>query len=154
MRLKRDCSRSLCLQSLVCNAGLSLSLLQQRLTPTLLPPRISLWISRRQYPTAVPSFTNICKPAPAARMVPSRCPRSSCFSCCHLRRESTHEQPSREPPEKSHYTKALKIINSPGPDIYPASPALPSSVGAGPPSHHAESPEAHASYPPPESPAS
>jgi hypothetical protein len=53
-----------------------------------------------------------------------------------------------------HYTKALKILNSPAPDIYPASPALPSSVGADPQSHHAESPEAHASYPPPEFPAS
>jgi hypothetical protein len=110
--------------------GLSLSLLQQRLTPKLLPPRISLWISRRQHPTPVPSFTNIRKPRPRSgwfrsnatvafifRRYPerserplicsssSRCPRSSCFSCCHPRRKSTHKQPSREPPEKSHYTR-------------------------------------------------
>ena len=42
--------------------GLSPSLLQQRLTPTLLPPRISLWISRRHHPTPFPSFPNIRKP--------------------------------------------------------------------------------------------
>jgi hypothetical protein len=44
-----------------CNAGLSLSLLQQRLTLTLLPPQTSLWISHCRHPLPFhpsPTFVN------------------------------------------------------------------------------------------------
>jgi hypothetical protein len=146
--------KSLCLESLACNAGLSLSLLQQRLRPTLLPPRISLWISHRQHPTSVPYFTNIRKPPPqpgwfrssaTVAIVFRRHPERTegplyllfvfavalvllAFLAVIPEGESTHVQPSRGPPKNHPHKRPERSLTPLAPDTYPASPEPPSSA--------------------------
>jgi hypothetical protein len=158
--------------------GLSLSLLQQRLTPKLLPPRISLGLVVVSTPLPFhpsPTFVNHDRgpdgsdPAPplplffavilnavkdplfALRLPVARVLLAFLAVILEGNRLTSSLHANLL---KNRITQGPEILTSPAPDIYPASPTLPSSIGADPRSHHAESPEAHASYPPPESPAS